>query len=254
MVSKVSLAGIGNRTPRIVGQNPVTTLEDTPVTIILDNLIVDAPLLNFPEEVTLASQPRPADANYTRDGNAIIPNENFNGVLFVPVTVRDGNIASNIWNLRIDVTKVNDPPTDIRLSNNTILENQVLDTVIGRFTTTDPDIGDLHIYTLVPTHAYGRRRPHRQRVLRYRGGPACQPRGVRHETRNRTTILVRSRDPEGLSVERAFQIRSSTSRTTRTTRSRPRCCWTTDTTDANGDGLITFGETLRLRPALRGAL
>src|SRR5690606_32336064 len=123
IVSKVSLFGIGNRTPRIVGQNPVATAEDTPVTIILDNLIVDAPLLNFPKEVTLAFQPLPADANYRRDGNVIIPHKDFNGVLFVPVTVRDGNIDSNVWNLRIDVSKVNDPPTGITLDNNTILEN-----------------------------------------------------------------------------------------------------------------------------------
>ncbi|MBL7646019.1 MAG: tandem-95 repeat protein [Candidatus Hydrogenedentes bacterium] len=207
IVSKVSLFGTGNRTPRITGQNPVATNEDTPVTIILDNLIVDAPLLDFPDEVTLSFQPLPADANYTRDGNSIIPNRNFNGVLFVPVTVRDGNIDSNVWNLRIDVARENDPPTSITLDGNTILENQVLDTVIGRFSTADPDLGDLHLYSLVPDDPSTDDDDFVDNEFFGIVANQLVSRVVfDFETRSEYTVLVRSRDPQGQTFERAFGV------------------------------------------------
>lgn len=250
IVSKVSLFGIGNRTPRIVGQNPVTTAEDTPVTVILDNLIVDAPLLEFPREVSLAFQPLPADANYTREGNEIIPNKDFNGVLFVPVTVRDGNIDSNVWNLRIDVSKSNDPPTGITLDGNTILENQVLNTVIGRFSTSDPDLGDLHLYSLVPDDPSTEDDDFIDNEFFGIVANQLVSRVVfDFETRNSYTILVRSRDPEGLTFQRAFSV---------TVNDQPNdednavaaevLLGNFDDVDANSDSIIDFDETLDLLP------
>src|SRR6185369_3086361 len=47
------------------------------------------------------------------------------------------------------VTCVNDPPTDIVLSKSDVDENQPINTVVGTFSTTDPDVGDPHTYTLV---------------------------------------------------------------------------------------------------------
>ncbi len=207
IVSKVSLFGTGNRTPRIVDQNPVSTQEDTPVTIILDNLIVDAPLLDFPDEVTLGFQPRPEGANYTREGNVIIPNRNFNGVLFVPVTVRDGDIDSNVWNLRISVARVNDPPTGISLDNTTIMENQVLKTLVGRLRTTDPDLGDLHVYSLVPDDPSTDDDDFIDNEFFSIVADQLVSNVVfDFETRDSYTVLIRSRDPQGETVERAFGI------------------------------------------------
>ncbi|MEE8593251.1 MAG: Ig-like domain-containing protein, partial [Candidatus Bipolaricaulota bacterium] len=40
-------------------------------------------------------------------------------------------------------------PTDIALSSNTVDENQDASTEVGTFTTTDPDAGDIHTYSLV---------------------------------------------------------------------------------------------------------
>lgn len=44
---------------------------------------------------------------------------------------------------------VNQDPTDIALSNQSIKENEAGGTLIGEFSTTDPDAGDSHTYTLV---------------------------------------------------------------------------------------------------------
>ena len=51
--------------------------------------------------------------------------------------------------LLIHITDQNFDPTDISLSNSSIDENQPSGTVVGTLTTTDPDAGDNHTYTLV---------------------------------------------------------------------------------------------------------
>jgi hypothetical protein len=49
----------------------------------------------------------------------------------------------------ISITDVNEAPTDITLSNSTIAENQPINTVVGSFSTTDPDAGETFNYSLV---------------------------------------------------------------------------------------------------------
>src|SRR6185437_2106833 len=49
----------------------------------------------------------------------------------------------------ITVTDVNEAPTDIALSNGSVPENSGVNALIGTFTSTDPDVGDTHAYTLV---------------------------------------------------------------------------------------------------------
>jgi len=53
----------------------------------------------------------------------------------------------------LSVTAVNDPPTDITLSNNTITENKPPGTLVGNFSIADADAGDSHTYSLVLTGA-----------------------------------------------------------------------------------------------------
>lgn len=59
------------------------------------------------------------------------------------------------WSARVfvyDVTNiVNQPPTDIDLSANTVAENSANDTIIGTLTATDPDPGDTLTFSLVTT-------------------------------------------------------------------------------------------------------
>ncbi|TQV79412.1 tandem-95 repeat protein, partial [Aliikangiella coralliicola] len=49
-------------------------------------------------------------ANYSRNGNTIIPDANFNGSLIVPVVVGDGFANSDIFNATVTVNAVNDKP------------------------------------------------------------------------------------------------------------------------------------------------
>ena len=66
---------------------------------------------------------------------------NFNGTLFFTAT--DDIHGQKLW-------KLNASPTDMALSSNSIPENQPIGTVVGAFTTADPNLpGDSHTYTLV---------------------------------------------------------------------------------------------------------
>ncbi|HEV3469575.1 MAG TPA: cadherin domain-containing protein [Pyrinomonadaceae bacterium] len=49
----------------------------------------------------------------------------------------------------VTVTCLNDAPTDIALSNDTVAENSATGTAVGTFSSTDPEAGDTHTYTLV---------------------------------------------------------------------------------------------------------
>ncbi|MCH2051045.1 MAG: hypothetical protein MK289_22065, partial [Trichodesmium sp. ALOHA_ZT_67] len=51
--------------------------------------------------------------------------------------------------LTFDVNNVNEAPTDIALSNNTIDENVAANTPVGNLSSTDPDTGDTFTYSLV---------------------------------------------------------------------------------------------------------
>lgn len=54
-----------------------------------------------------------------------------------------------VFTITVNDIAENDPPTDISLSNDTVAENQPVGTNVGTLTTTDPDPGDTHTYSLV---------------------------------------------------------------------------------------------------------
>ncbi|SVA86315.1 uncharacterized protein METZ01_LOCUS139169, partial [marine metagenome] len=94
----------------ITGQVELITVEDTPLVITLDNLLVTDVDNNYPEDFTLTVL---AGDNYTVEGTTITLDSNFDEDLTVPVFVDDGEAAdslSNTFNLTVVVTPVNDAP------------------------------------------------------------------------------------------------------------------------------------------------
>ena len=99
-----------NDAPVISGQNSLTTLEDTSLTIQITDLTVFDPDNIFPADFTLTLLD---GADYTRAGNVITPTANFNGTINVGATVSDGLLTSPVFTLVVDVTPVNDLPVVI---------------------------------------------------------------------------------------------------------------------------------------------
>ena len=68
--------------PVITGQEPLTILEDTPLEITLDHLLVTDTDNVYPFDFTLTVQDSDSiNINYDVDGNTIIPFDNFTGKL-----------------------------------------------------------------------------------------------------------------------------------------------------------------------------
>ncbi|MFC7411318.1 DUF4347 domain-containing protein [Hydrogenophaga atypica] len=64
--------------------------------------------------------------------------------------VNDGTVDSTVANGNIDITAVNDAPTDIALSNAALSVYDGTNATVGNLTSTDVDTSDTHTYTFVP--------------------------------------------------------------------------------------------------------
>jgi len=129
-----------NDAPTIIGvQAALTTPEDTPLTILVENLQIADPDNTFPGDFTLVLQD---GLNYTRVDNTITPDPNYNGPLTVPATVSDLEpLSSPVFNLTVTVSSENDiPSADIPIGPQTAVENSqfTLD-VSGNFSDADGD-------------------------------------------------------------------------------------------------------------------
>ena len=97
-----------NYPPAITGtSSSLTTPEETPSTITINDLIVEDPDNAFPDDFTLTVLD---GENYTVSNNEISPDIDFNGELIVPVSISDGVDESEPFNLSIEVLPINDIP------------------------------------------------------------------------------------------------------------------------------------------------
>lgn len=97
----ITVSGQLNLKPSILGQNAVSTKENTPVTIQLTDLIVlDLDDLSYPAGFTLEVS---GGKDYDLQGNTVTPKPNFIGTLKVKVKVNDGQDDSNEFELRVSV-------------------------------------------------------------------------------------------------------------------------------------------------------
>lgn len=117
------------------------------------------------------------------------------------LTLLDASSHTGTNNATIFITAVNDPPTDIALSNNTIDENQPVGTAVGNFSTTDLDIGDTYTYTLVS--GTGDTDNGSFSIV---GDQLQTAASFDFETQSNYSIRVRSTDAGGLWTEKVFTI------------------------------------------------
>jgi Bacterial Ig domain/Cadherin domain/RTX calcium-binding nonapeptide repeat (4 copies) len=112
-------------------------------------------------DATMTFSGSPDSVNAALDGMTFDPTAAYFGPATVEVLTSDlgntgtGGAQTDDDTLNIDVIASNAAPTDIQLSNNSIAENQPSGTDVGTLTTTDPDVGDTHTYTLENTGCGG---------------------------------------------------------------------------------------------------
>lgn len=96
-----------NRVPQITGQSALQVNEDESLTVLLSHLTVTDDDNNYPAGFTLNVS---AGENYSSSGATVTPAKDFYGKLAVPVSVNDGQNTSEVFNLVVTVTPVNDLP------------------------------------------------------------------------------------------------------------------------------------------------
>jgi hypothetical protein len=101
----------------------------------------------------------------------------------------------------INVTNVNETPTDITLKNNNIPENSSTGTTVGQLSTTDPDAGNTFTYTLVSGVGDTNNGSFYIDGTTLKSGEVFD-----YETKNSYTIRVRSTDQGGLWYEKKIII------------------------------------------------
>ena len=98
----------GNDVPVITGQLPLSTESGIALKITFRDLLIDDVDGTYPVGFSLHVN---EGSNYTVDGVTVTPDNNFTGVLVVPVNVNDG-IKSNTYNLSVTVTIHDGCPSD----------------------------------------------------------------------------------------------------------------------------------------------
>ncbi|MBA4054628.1 MAG: hypothetical protein C0490_07950 [Marivirga sp.] len=136
-----SFSQVNDFKPKITGQvpSPLTTSENTPITIGLNNLIVtdQDPLPVYPTGFTLSVSD---GNNYETQGHTIIPDNKFSGMLTVSVRVKDGKHESDRFDLNIQVTKSqNVDPTITGQQPLSIAQGQSFTITLGHLIVSDPD-------------------------------------------------------------------------------------------------------------------
>ena len=93
------------------------------------------------------------NASFSINGNELLievsPDFETKSSYSVRVSVEDQGLLTFEKELAITISDVNEAPTDISLSALTIDENVAASTVVGAFSTTDPDAGEAFTYALV---------------------------------------------------------------------------------------------------------
>jgi mRNA-degrading endonuclease HigB of HigAB toxin-antitoxin module len=146
------------------------------------------------------------NASFDISGGNLITNASFSfetqtsySIRVRSTTDQDGQFIEKSFTIAI--TNVNEAPTDITLSNNTIAEHRPANTVVGNLTTTDPDAGDSFTYTLVSGTGSDDNASFNISVNQLRATAT-----LNFETKSSYTVRVRSTDAASAFTEKQFTI------------------------------------------------
>ena len=170
-----------------------TTYPDTGKTFTY-NLVTDSTDSNITDNSLFSI------SNNQLKTNAIFDFETKNSyTIRINATDQDGLSVEK--QLTITVSDVNETPTDLLLSNNSISENQAIGKTVGNFTTTDPDTGNTFTYSLV--NGLGNTNNSLFTII---GNQLKANAQFDFESKNSYSVRVKTTDQGGLSYEKPFTI------------------------------------------------
>jgi hypothetical protein len=195
-----------NENPTNLNLSNNTVAENSPLNTLIGNFTTTDPDTGNTFTYSLVTGTGSTDNSlFTIDGNQL----KVNGLLdyetqnnySIRVKTTDQGGLSYEKQLTVSVSDVNENPTNLNLSNNTVAENSPLNTLIGNFTTTDPDMGNTFSYSLVTGTG------DTDNSLFTIDGNQLKVNGLLdYETKPNYSILVRTTDQGGLSYEKQLTV------------------------------------------------
>jgi hypothetical protein len=147
-----------NNAPTDILLNPNSLAENTPNNTVVGSLsTVDADVGDSHSYSLVAGVGDADNSAFTLVNNQLRLNNSANFETKNSYSVRikstDTSGASIEKVLTVSISNVNETPTLLSLSNSSVAENSTGGTVIGQLSTTDPDAGDTHTYSLIDNAA-----------------------------------------------------------------------------------------------------
>src|SRR5205823_3770716 len=176
-----------------------------PVTATGSSFTIECPT-GTPEAFSVSGSP---GSTITLDPTSNLPNGAVCTVTVIANQISDvdavdppDNMAANyVFSFTV---VANQAPTDIQLSNSSIAENQPSGTDVGTLTTTDPDVGDTHTYTLENTGCGGGPFPDNSsfQIGGVSNDKLQSATSFNFEVKNSYTVCIRTTDNGGLSFDK----------------------------------------------------
>ncbi|QYO63946.1 cadherin repeat domain-containing protein [Leptolyngbya sp. 7M] len=195
-----------NEAPTGISIDSNTVNENVPVNTLVGRLSTTDPDANNTFSYRLVSGVGSTDnALFEISGNELriktVPNFEVKPTYSVRIQSSDQNGLTVQRQFTINVRDLNEAPTNISISKNNINENVPANSVVGSFSTTDPDANDSFTYELVTGQGSADNNAFVivGNELRIKNSPDF-------ETKPSYSIRVRSRDKGGLATEKIFTI------------------------------------------------
>jgi uncharacterized repeat protein (TIGR01451 family) len=197
-----------------VARNDVAaTGEDSPVTVVAPGVLINDSDPDAGDSLTVTAVHTGgtigvvtawnADGSFTYD-----PNGQFDYLRAghsttdsFTYTVSDSNGGTATATVTITINGIDDAPTNISLDNSSVAENQPPGTLVGSFSTADPDSGDTFTYSLVSGTG-----ANDNASFTIAGNHLQTAASFNYETKNSYSIRVRTTDSGALFYEKVFTI------------------------------------------------
>ncbi len=148
-----------------------------------------------------AGDPFPGSTNNTTFNYGSTPNSRLYSGADSLVSVTSISNCAATMTATLTYGAVNQPPTDINLSKSTVLEGQPVNTVVGTFSTVDPNGSDTFTYSLVSGTGDGD-----NASFNISGSSLRTSAVFDYNVKNSYSIRVRSTDNGGLFKEKSFIV------------------------------------------------
>ncbi|MGZ2369153.1 cadherin domain-containing protein [Ancylomarina sp. YFZ004] len=138
-----------------------------------------------------------AALNAALDAATFTPTPNLNGTNAgtISFTTNDGEMTSSVTSVIFEITAVNDEPSAVQLSANTITENSTIGTEVGILTASDVDANQIFTYTIAENENF-----------EIAGDKLLSKAALNFETKDYYSAEITVADQDGLSHKQSFTI------------------------------------------------